>query len=151
MAEPILFVQGERTDGNLGFAPHGAGRNYSRTRHKKTLEGESDAQVFKRETAGIDARFASGRIDVSELPSAYKNAERVQADMRRFDLCDVVDRIMPHGAIMAGEYQPAWRKEKDLNREVSRARARDLEREKSARKDLDNFIRNGDERDDFSP
>ena len=149
MAEPILFVQGERTDGNLGFAPHGAGRNYSRTRHKKTLEGESDAQVFKRETAGIDARFASGRIDVSELPSAYKNAERVQADMRRFDLCDVVDRIMPHGAIMAGEYQPAWRKEKD--RDVSRARARDLEREKSARKDLENFIQNGEERDDFSP
>ena len=106
MAQPILFVRGTRHAGNLGFAPHGAGRNYSRTQHRKSLEGQSDGVIFRRETRNIDARFASGKIDVSELPSAYKDAERVQEDMKRFDLCDVVDRIMPHGAIMAGEYQP---------------------------------------------
>jgi len=112
MSQPILFVQGTRNEGNLGFAPHGAGRNYSRTQHKRLLDGESDQAVFDRETAGIDARFFCGKIDISELPSAYKDADRVQDDMKRFDLCDVTDRIMPYGAIMAGDWEAdaPWKK-----------------------------------------
>ncbi|MCW3784317.1 RtcB family protein [Defluviimonas salinarum] len=114
MSQPILFVRGERSDTNLGFAPHGAGRNLSRTQHKRSMEGESDAAIFARETAGIDARFFCGKIDVSELPSAYKDADRVQADMKRFGLCDVTDRILPHGAIMAGDWEAnaPWRRKK---------------------------------------
>ena len=112
MASPILFIQGERNSNNLGFAPHGAGRNLSRSRHKKRLEGESDEAVFERETQHIDARFYSNRIDVSELPSAYKNADRVRADMKKFNLCTVTDQIIPHGGIMAGdcEFDAPWRK-----------------------------------------
>ena len=113
MAEPILFVQGEKTERSLGFAPHGAGRNMSRTQHKKTLQGESDIDVFKRETAGIDARFFSGKIDVSELPSAYKDAQKVQDEMAEHGLATVVDRIMPYGAIMAGEQEPFWLNKKN--------------------------------------
>jgi RNA-splicing ligase RtcB len=112
MSQPILFVQGERHDGNLGFAPHGAGRNYSRTQHKRSMSGETDEAIFARETAGIDARFFCGHIDVSELPSAYKDADRVQEDMERFDLCKITDRIMPYGAIMAGDWEvdAPWKK-----------------------------------------
>lgn len=37
MSEPVLIVQGKTNERNLGFAPHGAGRNFSRTQHKNLL------------------------------------------------------------------------------------------------------------------
>lgn len=112
MAQPILFVQGQRNDTNLGFAPHGAGRNLSRTAHKRKVGDRPDEEVFAEETKGLDIRFWSNRIDVSELPSAYKNADAVRADMARFDLCDVVDELVPYGSIMAGDcdFDAPWRK-----------------------------------------
>lgn len=111
MAQPILLIRGERTEGNLGFAPHGAGRNLSRTAHKRKLGDRPIAEVFAEETAGIDARFYTGHVDTSELPSAYKDADAVRADMKRFALCDVVDELKPYGCIMAGEdYDAPWRK-----------------------------------------
>jgi len=114
MAEPILVVKGETTDTNLGFAPHGAGRNTSRRAHKRKHGGRTDVEIFKEETKGIDARFYSGNIDTSELPSAYKNAQSVQDQMEEFGLGEVVDRIMPYGCIMAGDWQKdaPWRKKK---------------------------------------
>lgn len=114
MAQPILLVTGKRTDQNLGFAPHGAGRNKSRTAHLKSLAGKLPADVLRKETQGIDARFWCGEHDLSELPSAYKNAESVQADMKTFGLADVCDRVMPFGSIMAGNWQrnAPWRKKR---------------------------------------
>ena len=105
MAEPVLIVRGERTATNLGFAPHGAGRNMSRTKHKRALGDRADADVVAAETAGLDVRFWCGNPDVSELPSAYKRAESVQTDMRAFGLADVVDRVLPYGSIMAGDWE----------------------------------------------
>lgn len=112
MAEPVLLIRGETTAGNLGFAPHGAGRNLSRSAHKRGLGDHDEAEVFARETAGIDARFWSGHIDVSELPSAYKPAATVRSQMRRFDLAEVVDEIHPYGCIMAGDWErdAPWRR-----------------------------------------
>ncbi len=111
MAEPILIVRGGDAPGALGFAPHGAGRNLSRTAHKRRLEGRSEAEIFAAETAGLDVRFFSGEIDVSELPSAYKPAATVRAAMERFRLAEVVDEIEPHGSIMAGDWErnAPWR------------------------------------------
>jgi len=50
--------------------------------------------------------------DLIELPSAYKNADAVQAQMEEFKLGTIVDKIMPHGSIMAGDWQKnaKWRK-----------------------------------------
>ncbi len=70
MSEPVLVVEGETTKANLGFAPHGAGRNMSRAAHKRGKQGESEAQIFARETQALDVRFFSGEIDITELPSA---------------------------------------------------------------------------------
>jgi RNA-splicing ligase RtcB len=111
MAEPVLLVRGTTTDRNLGFAPHGAGRNLSRSAHKRGLGTYSEAEVFARETAGLDVRFWSGHVDVSELPSAYKPAATVRAQMARFDLAEVVDEIHPYGSIMAGDWErnAPWR------------------------------------------
>ena len=111
MAEPILIVEGKTTKSNLGFAPHGAGRNMSRTQHKRNLADYKDEAIFKNETQGLDVRFFSNEIDISELPSAYKNAETVRNQMTEFGLGEVIDEILPFGCIMAGDWQinAPWR------------------------------------------
>ncbi len=114
MAEPVLIVSGATTDSNLGFAPHGAGRNMSRSQHKRNLAERSNDAIFAEETAGLDVRFYSNEIDISELPSAYKNAATVRQQMKDFTLGEVLDEVMPYGCIMAGDWQKnaPWRKKK---------------------------------------
>ena len=110
MGQPILIVKGETTETNLGFAPHGAGRNVSRTKHTKSKAGKTINEIFAEETKGLDIRFFSNSIDISELPSAYKNAESVKKQMAQFGLGDVVDEIIPYGCLMAGHQEMTWRK-----------------------------------------
>ncbi len=127
MAEPILFVKGERNETNRGFAPHGAGRNMSRTAHKKKLSGRTEAEILKAETQGLDVRFYTGVTDISELPSAYKNASSVMADMERFGLAKVVDRVLPYGSIMAGDggRDMPWRKKRKTQSRQRKNQRRD--------------------------
>jgi len=118
MAQPILIAGHSRSDHALGFAPHGAGRNMSRTTHIKRLTAEfGDSRglgpkaieaIMARETAGLDVRFYTGAPDVSELPSAYKNAGQVQEQIRKHRLATINSRILPLGSIMAGEVK--WKK-----------------------------------------
>jgi RNA-splicing ligase RtcB len=110
MAEPILIARGKNAPNGLGFSPHGAGRNFSRTQHRRMQAGRSDADIFAEETKGIDARFFSGVTDISELPSAYKNAAAVRRQIERYGLAEIVDEVLPYGCIMAGEQQPFWKK-----------------------------------------
>lgn len=114
MREPILIVKGETNENNLGFAPHGAGRNISRNQHIRANAGKTKEEKFREETAGLDVRFYSGHIDISELPGAYKNAESVRAQMEYFNLGTVEDEIIPYGCIMAGDWQidAPWRNKK---------------------------------------
>lgn len=114
MSEPVLIVRGETTTENLGFAPHGAGRNISRSKHIRKKAGQTIQEIFEQETKGLDIRFFSSNIDISELPSAYKNAKNVQEQMKEFGLGEVVDEILPYGCIMAGDWQidAPWRKKK---------------------------------------
>jgi tRNA-splicing ligase RtcB (3'-phosphate/5'-hydroxy nucleic acid ligase) len=105
MSEPVLIVKGNTTKNNLGFAPHGAGRNISRKRHIKSKAHKTIEEIFNEETKGLDIRFFSNHIDISELPSAYKNAEMVKRQMKEFGLGEVVDEIMPYGCIMAGNWE----------------------------------------------
>ena len=114
MSEPVLVIKGETTENNLGFAPHGAGRNVSRSAHIRSQAGRTIEEIFAEETAGLDIRFFSGHTDISELPSAYKNADKVVAQMSEFNLGEVVDEILPYGCIMAGDWKKdaPWRKKK---------------------------------------
>lgn len=114
MSEPILIVKGNATENNLGFAPHGAGRNISRSQHFRNNVEKTKEEIFAEETKGLDVRFFSGHIDISELPSAYKNADNVKAQMKKFNLGEVVDEIMPYGSIMAGDWQidAPWKKKR---------------------------------------
>jgi RNA-splicing ligase RtcB len=105
MAEPILIVRGSDAARGLGFSPHGAGRNMSRSQHKRLHEGRTDAEIYAVETEGLDARFFSKVPDISELPSAYKNASAVRAQIGRYGLAEVVDEVVPYGSIMAGAFE----------------------------------------------
>lgn len=121
MSQPILLVDGGTTETNLGFAPHGAGRNLSRGKHKASKAGKTEKQIFTEETQGIDARFFSKVIDISELPSAYKNAGDVKKQIEQFNLAKVVDEILPYGTIMAGDMEKnaSWK----ISRENKRLHA----------------------------
>lgn len=100
-----LIVERKTTATNLGFAPYGVGRNLSRTEHKKTLSETPVHEIFDAETKGLDVRFYSNEIDITELPSAYKDAASVGAQMREFGLGKVIDEVIPYGSIMAGDWQ----------------------------------------------
>ncbi len=115
MSEPVLIVEGKTTENNLGFAPHGAGRNMSRTKHRKSKADQTIEAVFEQETKGLDVRFFSNEVDITELPSAYKNADNVRSQMEEFGLGTVIDEVMPYGCIMAGNWQKnaPWRNKRN--------------------------------------
>lgn len=103
MAEPVLIVRGKDAEIGCGFSPHGAGRNWSRTEHMRRFGEKTPAQALAEETKGLDARFYCGKVDASELPSSYKPAAAVEAQIESYGLAEIVDRIDPYGWIMAGE------------------------------------------------
>ena len=105
MKEPVLIVKGNITEENLGFAPHGAGRNMSRAQFKQFIESD-----LKKSIEGLDIRFYTGTADYSEYPAAYKNAQAVREQIEHFKMGIVVDEIIPYGCIMAGESKKDWKK-----------------------------------------
>lgn len=110
MAEPVLVLRGSDNPRALGFAPHGAGRNYSRSQHRLRMGAVTPAQALAAETAGLDVRFLAGAVDCSELPSSYKRAAHVAAQIEAEGLAVIVDWIDPYGCLMAGDVPPFWRK-----------------------------------------
>jgi tRNA-splicing ligase RtcB len=106
MGEPILIVDALNSD----FAPHGAGRNMSRTQFMKLNANKTVEQIMAEQVGHIDARFYTGKPDHSELPGAYKDAADVQRQIKAYGLANLVDRILPLGSMMAGEIDKPWRK-----------------------------------------
>jgi len=121
MAEPILIVLGKDNQDCLGFAPHGAGRNLSRTALKKRFYTETRSNdpkavqvAIDHATKGLDIRWYCGKPDLSESPIAYKNADQVKAQIKQFSLAEIVAEIQPLGCIMAGEDEiPYWQRKKE--------------------------------------
>ena len=107
MGEPILIVRNHKSN-KTGFAPHGAGRNISRSHFQRLLADKPVAQILEEQVAHIDARFFNGVPDVSELPGAYKDATEVQRQINDYKLANVVDRILPLGTMMAGKQHQPW-------------------------------------------
>jgi hypothetical protein len=48
---------------------------------------QSISEIFEEETKDLDVRFFSNEIDITELPSAYKNAATVRNQMDEFSKC----------------------------------------------------------------
>ncbi len=103
MGQPVLVVSEVESENNLGFAPHGAGRNMSRKKHICSKGGKSVDDIMEDEVKGLDIRFYTGRPDISELPSAYKNADEIKKQIVKYNLAKIEDEILPYGCIMAGE------------------------------------------------
>ena len=106
MAEPIMVTRGTGVDNGLGFLPHGAGRNMSRSEFQRRFPNPTLPE-------GIDVRSFSGKLDSSELPQAYKSAAEVKRQMTEtYQLAHVIDEIEPYGSIMAGELEFDFRSRK---------------------------------------
>lgn len=114
MAEPILMVLGSDNEEFLSFAPHGAGRNISRTQlMRRYPDAATRKNVLAHHTAGLDVRWYCGQPDLSESPVAYKNADRVRSQIEHFGLAEVVAEIRPLGCLMAGSSGRSWRQMKE--------------------------------------
>lgn len=120
MASPVLLCLGADNEELPGFAPHGAGRNISRTALLKRFHdanGRPDRSRIESAitdaTKDIEVRWWYGRPDLSETPLGYKDADAITAQITRFGLGRICGRIDPLGCIMAGDPGPApWKARK---------------------------------------
>jgi len=74
MGTASYVVRGKGNVVALTSAPHGAGREYSRSRARKTFTREQLREAM----AGIEYRDTDAFLD--EIPAAYKDIDRVMAD-----------------------------------------------------------------------
>lgn len=124
MAEPILLVLGSDNEKFLSFAPHGAGRNMSRTALKKLyVDKVRRRHLIEHATRDIDVRWFCGKPDFSETPIAYKDAASVKRQIADFGLAEVIAEIRPLGCIMAGDSGRSWR---DNNEELTPKQIRQI-------------------------
>ena len=122
MAEPILVTLGRDNEEFLSFAPHGAGRNQSRTRTMRDFRksnGDLDEKSVQRaiddSTRGLDIRWYYGKGDLTESPVGYKPAAQVREQIEKFELADIVAEVTPLGCLMAGYAGPKpWMKKDHL-------------------------------------
>ncbi len=115
MGAEILFVLGSDNEKFLSFAPHGAGRNHSRTeisRGFRDSDGELEPTKIKKTiedaTRGLDIRWYSKQPDITESPLGYKPAAQVKSQIGEFNLARVIGEIQPRGCIMAGAFPKPW-------------------------------------------
>jgi RNA-splicing ligase RtcB len=154
MAAPILMVLGRQNREFLSFAPHGAGRNFSRTaiakpyRDRKTGLPDPDLvrKAIAAATPGLDIRWFCGTPDVTESPLGYKPADQVRAQIETFGLADITAEITPLGSLMAGDPGPApWKRRKD---ELSPKQLRQIEHRADRRKLKQHLLHPDEEADD---
>ena len=119
MGREILIVLGSDNDQYLSFAPHGAGRNVSRSSINRDFEiskgilnkGKVNKSI-EEQTKGLDIRWYCGDPDISETPMAYKDPNKVKKEIEKFELAEIISEIKPLGAIMAGDQPKPWRAKK---------------------------------------
>lgn len=85
MGTASYVVKGKGSAAGLCSAPHGAGRDYSRSQARKTFTMEQLSERMK----GIEWRQTTAFID--EIPDAYKDIDQVMADSS--DLVEVVHTL----------------------------------------------------------
>lgn len=141
MSEPILMVLGKGNEEFLSFAPHGAGRNLSRTRLlRRYPDAVARRQAIIANTAGIDVRWFCGEPDLSECAVAYKNAAEIRAQIEEFALAEIVGEVRPLGCIMAGRSGKSWKeiREEELTPKQRRQIGHRAERRRT-RQDLSHW------------
>jgi len=93
-----LLVGGPKSlEMSFGTAPHGAGRNLSRTAAKKQFKGEQIKEALLKK--GIYLKAKSWKVAAEEAPGAYKDLDEVAKVAHNLDLANYVARIKPVGVI----------------------------------------------------
>src|SRR5262249_1808977 len=82
----------------LGFAPHGAGRNFSRTAYMRAHADKAEEDIVAEQTAGIDARFFCGIPDISELQAPTRTPRPCARRSRRLAWPRSSTRLTPSAA-----------------------------------------------------
>lgn len=105
MEHPILITEhaDSGSESELMFAPHGAGRNMSRS---EFLRRSPDGVAAPR---SVHVDSYSGVDDASEFPGAYKDPQTVISAIKDFQLAHISDFVDPIGSIMAGKQPEPWR------------------------------------------
>jgi len=131
MGREILLVLGGNNEQFLSFAPHGAGRNQSRTDTLKPYidpaTGKADPkkveEAIKAATAGLEIRWGSGKADISESPFGYKDASKIIDQLQRFELATLIGAVRPRGCMMAGEFPTPWKEQKEAKKKAKETQA----------------------------
>jgi tRNA-splicing ligase RtcB len=139
MSQPILITQVNNNPdhgmganhNSLGFCPHGAGRNYSRTEFGKLIAGRAKEMIAD-VTSKYDVRAYSGKHDISEFPEAYKDANTIISQINKYDLTKVVDLVQPIGCIMAGHDGTDWKAIRKAKKEKALGQANETSGNTSA-------------------
>lgn len=150
MASNILIVLGANNEKYLSFAPHGAGRNLSRsqvTKGFKDDQGEVLTTAVKKsieqQTKGLDIRWFNGTPDISESPLGYKNADSIKKAISTFKLAEVIGEIRPLGCIMAGS-APIYRGKRQSRKELRKISTR-AERRNAKQHIMDDLLESEDD------
>ena len=147
MAAPVLLVLGADNPEYLSFAPHGAGREISRTALRRRFPTQDLREhEIARSTAGLDIRWYCGKPDLSETPVAYKDAAQVREQIERFGLARVIAEVRPLGCIMAGDTGRSWR---DREEELTPKQIRQIAHRAERRKTRQSLHDIGDDADGF--
>ncbi|WP_312037321.1 RtcB family protein [Mesorhizobium caraganae] len=111
----VLIVRGKNAENGLGFSPHGAGRNFFVHQAQAHAGAAQRRRYLCAGDEGHRPRFFSGVTDISELPTAYKNAASMRRQIEHFGLAEIVDEVLPYGCIMAGDWEAnaPWRKKRE--------------------------------------
>ncbi len=82
MGTRSYVVEGLGNQASFNSAPHGAGRNFSRTeaRRRFTVEQLNEAMV------GIEWRSDNAKAFIDEIPGAYKDIDQIMADAKELVL-----------------------------------------------------------------
>lgn len=83
MGTRSYVVTGKGNRASFHSAPHGAGRNFSRTEARKRFTAADLAEAMQ----GIEWRAEDAEAFVDEIPGAYKDVDVVMADAQ--DLVEV--------------------------------------------------------------
>ena len=141
MAEPILVTLGRDNEEFLSFAPHGAGRNQSRTatlRQFRKANGDLDERSIEKAiaeaTRGLDIRWYYGKGDLTESPLGYKSAAQVRGQIEQFELADIVAEVTPLGCVMAGDSGPAPWQRKGVEKPLTPKQKRQIQHRADRRK-----------------
>ena len=76
MGQPILIARGLNAENGLGFAPHGAGRNFSRSVYLRRHAGKTPAQMMSEQTSHIDAPSTAEFPTSANCPWPTKTPQR---------------------------------------------------------------------------